>query len=295
MKTSLRTRGEKIFGVANTFHMLFLALICLLPLLHILAVSFSDAAAASGNLVKFWPMGFNTAAYQMVFTNKTFVRAFGISVLRTTLGTAVNLIMVILSAYPLSKEEQQLKGRNVIIWFFTLPMLISGGLVPTYILIKNLHLINNFWVLILPGCVPTFYVIMMMNFFRGISSTITEAAIIDGASESKILMQIMLPLSLPSIATITLFSMVGHWNEWFGGMIYMNSTNNWPLQTLLRQMLKTIDTSIFSSTELLRMKQLSSRSFQSAQIIFATVPILCVYPFLQRYFISGLTIGAVKE
>lgn len=295
MKTSLRTRGEKIFGVANTFHMLFLALICLLPLLHILAVSFSDAAAASGNLVKFWPMGFNTAAYQMVFTNKTFVRAFGISVLRTTLGTAVNLIMVILSAYPLSKEEQQLKGRNVIIWFFTLPMLISGGLVPTYILIKNLHLINNFWVLILPGCVPTFYVIMMMNFFRGISSTITEAAIIDGASESKILMQIMLPLSLPSIATITLFSMVGHWNEWFGGMIYMNSTSNWPLQTLLRQMLKTIDTSIFSSTELLRMKQLSSRSFQSAQIIFATVPILCVYPFLQRYFISGLTIGAVKE
>ena len=295
MQKPLRTRGEKVFGVVNIFLMIFLALICLLPLLHILAVSFSDAASAGANMVKFWPIGFNTAAYQMVFTNRTFLNSFGISVLRTVLGTAVNLLMVILTAYPMSKEESQLKGRNIIIWFFTIPMLVGGGLVPTYILIKNLHLINTFWVLILPGCVPTFYVIMMMNFFRGISSNITEAAIIDGANEFTILIRVMLPLSMASIATITLFSMVGHWNEWFGGMIYMNSNSKWPLQTLLRQMLKSIDTSIFSSTDLLRMKQLSSRSFQAAQIIFATVPILSVYPFLQRYFIAGLTIGAVKE
>lgn len=295
MQSSLRTRGEKLFGVINAVFMTLLALICLLPLLHILAVSFSDAASASANLVKFWPIGFNTAAYEMVFTNQTFLNSFGISVLRTVLGTGVNLLMVILTAYPMSKEEDQLKGRNVIIWFFTVPMLISGGLIPTYLLIKNLHLINTFWVLILPGCVPTFYVIMMMNFFRGISRSISEAASIDGASEFTILVQIMLPLSKASIATITLFAMVGHWNEWFGGMIYMNTMDMWPLQTLLRQMLKSVDTAIFSSTDLLRMKQLSSRSFQSAQIIFATVPILLVYPFLQRYFIAGLTIGAVKE
>ena len=295
MHAKLRSRGEKVFGVFNNILMVVLALICLLPLLHVLAVSLSDSASASANLVKFWPKGFNIAAYEMVFTNKVFLNSFGISVMRTLLGTAINLTMVILAAYPLSKEESSLKGRNVIIWFFTVPMLISGGLVPTFLLVKDLHMIDTFWALILPGCVPTFYVVMMMNFFRGISRNISEAAEIDGASEWIILVRIMLPLSMASIATITLFAMVGHWNEWFGGMIYMNSMNKWPLQTLLRQMLKSVDTSMFSSTDLMKMKQLSSRSFQSAQIMFATVPILLVYPFLQRYFITGLTIGAVKE
>ena len=295
MHAKLRSRGEKVFGVFNNILMVVLALICLLPLLHVLAVSLSDSASASANLVKFWPKGFNIAAYEMVFTNKVFLNSFGISVMRTLLGTAINLTMVILAAYPLSKEESSLKGRNIIIWFFTIPMLISGGLVPTFLLIKDLHMIDTFWALILPGCVPTFYVVMMMNFFRGISRNISEAAEIDGASEWIILVRIMLPLSMASIATITLFAMVGHWNEWFGGMIYMNSMNKWPLQTLLRQMLKSVDTSMFSSTDLMKMKQLSSRSFQSAQIMFATVPILLVYPFLQRYFITGLTIGAVKE
>ena len=154
---------------------------------------------------------------------------------------------------------------------------------------------DSLWALILPGCVPTFYVIMMMNFIRGMSKSISEAAASDGAGEWMILIRIILPLSMASIATITLFSMVNHWNEWFGGMIYMNSMNKWPLQTLLRQMLKSVDMSMFTSTDLMKIKQLSSRSFQSAQIIFATVPILLVYPFLQRYFITGLTIGAVKE
>ena len=136
---------------------------------------------------------------------------------------------------------------------------------------------------------------MMMNFFRGISKSLSESASIDGASEFVIMTRIMLPLAMASIATITLFSMVNHWNEWFGGMIYMNSSEKWPLQTLLRQMLKSVDATMFSSADLMKIKQLSSRSFQSAQIIFATVPILLVYPFMQRYFISGLTIGSVKE
>ena len=231
----------------------------------------------------------------MVFSNQTFLNSFVISVVRTLLGTAINLAMVILAAYPLSKEESELKGRNVLIWFFTLPMLISGGLIPTFLLIKQLNLIDNLWALILPGCVPTFYVIMMMNFFRGISKSLSESASIDGASEFVIMTRIMLPLAMASIATITLFSMVNHWNEWFGGMIYMNSSEKWPLQTLLRQMLKSVDATMFSSADLMKIKQLSSRSFQSAQIIFATVPILLVYPFMQRYFISGLTIGSVKE
>lgn len=295
MQKQLQTRGVKIFAVVNYLVMTLLALICLLPLLHVLAVSLSDSASASANLVQFWPKGFNTASYEMVFSNQTFLNSFVISVVRTLLGTAINLAMVILAAYPLSKEESELKGRNVLIWFFTLPMLISGGLIPTFLLIKQLNLIDNLWALILPGCVPTFYVIMMMNFFRGISKSLSESASIDGASEFVIMTRIMLPLAMASIATITLFSMVNHWNEWFGGMIYMNSSEKWPLQTLLRQMLKSVDATMFSSSDLMKIKQLSSRSFQSAQIIFATVPILLVYPFMQRYFISGLTIGSVKE
>ena len=295
MQKQLQTRGVKIFAVVNYLVMTLLALICLLPLLHVLAVSLSDSASASANLVQFWPKGFNTASYEMVFSNQTFLNSFVISVVRTLLGTAINLAMVILAAYPLSKEESELKGRNVLIWFFTLPMLISGGLIPTFLLIKQLNLIDNLWALILPGCVPTFYVIMMMNFFRGISKSLSESASIDGASEFVIMTRIMLPLAMASIATITLFSMVNHWNEWFGGMIYMNSSEKWPLQTLLWQMLKSVDATMFSSADLMKIKQLSSRSFQSAQIIFATVPILLVYPFMQRYFISGLTIGSVKE
>lgn len=295
MNSNLRSRGEKIFGMFNAILMTLLALMCLLPLIHVLAVSLSDSASASANKVKFWPMGLNTAAYDMVFSNAVFLNSFGISVLRTVAGTAINLLMVILAAYPLSKDETELKGRNVIIWFFTIPMLISGGMIPSFLLVKNLGMMDSLWALILPGCVPTFYVIMMMNFIRGISKSISEAAAIDGAGEWMILIRIILPLSMASIATITLFSMVNHWNEWFGGMIYMNSMNKWPLQTLLRQMLKSVDMSMFTSTDLMKIKQLSSRSFQSAQIIFATVPILLVYPFLQRYFITGLTIGAVKE
>lgn len=295
MNSNLRSRGEKIFGVFNAILMTLLALMCLLPLIHVLAVSLSDSASASANKVKFWPMGLNAAAYDMVFSNAVFLNSFGISVLRTVAGTAINLLMVILAAYPLSKDETELKGRNVIIWFFTIPMLISGGMIPSFLLVKNLGMMDSLWALILPGCVPTFYVIMMMNFIRGISKSISEAAAIDGAGEWMILIRIILPLSMASIATITLFSMVNHWNEWFGGMIYMNSMNKWPLQTLLRQMLKSVDMSMFTSTDLMKIKQLSSRSFQSAQIIFATVPILLVYPFLQRYFITGLTIGAVKE
>ncbi len=295
MQKTLQTRGTRIFSVFNTFLMALLALVCLLPLLHVLAVSLSDSASAGANLVKFWPLGFNISAYQMVFSNGIFLNSFLISVIRTVAGTAVNLLMVVLAAYPLSKEENELKGRNVLIWFFTLPMLISGGLIPTFLLVKQLGLLDNLLVLILPGCVPTFYVIMMMNFFRGLSKSLSESASIDGASEFTILIRIMLPLAMASIATITLFSMVNHWNEWFGGMIYMSSRDRWPLQTLLRQMLKSVDATMFTSTDLLKIKQLSSRSFQSAQIIFATVPILLVYPFLQRYFVTGLTIGSVKE
>ena len=209
MNSNLRSRGEKIFGVFNAILMTLLALMCLLPLIHVLAVSLSDSASASANKVKFWPMGLNTAAYDMVFSNAVFLNSFGISVLRTVAGTAINLLMVILAAYPLSKDETELKGRNVIIWFFTIPMLISGGMIPSFLLVKNLGMMDSLWALILPGCVPTFYVIMMMNFIRGISKSISEAAAIDGAGRFRQMLSVTLPALVPIIA-VQLIMRMGH-------------------------------------------------------------------------------------
>ena len=295
MNKGIASRGVRIFRVFNGIFLSFLALVCFLPLLHVAAVSLSSAASASANKVLFWPIGINASAYRLIFSNAAFIRAFFMSVARTLSGTLLNLVMVVLASYPLSKDKGKLFGRNVLAWFFILPMLISGGLIPTFLVNRSLGLTDNFLVLILPGCVPTFYVILMMNFFRGISPSLWESAALDGASEFTILTRIMLPLSMASLATIALFSSVDHWNEWFSALIYMNDRNKWPLQTLLRQMQQSIDVSVFSSDDVLIMKQLSSRSFQAAQIMFATVPILMVYPFMQRYFISGVTIGAVKE
>ncbi|MGI6182876.1 MAG: carbohydrate ABC transporter permease [Candidatus Fimadaptatus sp.] len=296
MNASLsRSKGYFAFTVFNYILMGILALTCLLPIIHVLAVSFSDAASAGANKVTFFPMGFNTAAYDLVFRNAVFGRSFVISVVRTVVGTAISLLCTVLVAYPLSKDKSELKGRNIIRWIFVIPMLINGGVVPGFILIRNLHLINSIWALILPGCVPGMYIVMMMNFFRGINRGLLDSAAIDGADEITTLTRIILPLSTASIATIVLFTLVRYWNEWFGGLIFMSERSMWPLQTLLQQMMKTMDVTGFSSSDITMLTKLSDRSFRAAQIIIATVPIMCVYPFMQRFFITGITLGSVKE
>ena len=259
-----QTRAYSIFSFCNVIFMGILALTCLLPMIHVLAVSFSDAASAGANKVTFWPMGFNTAAYELVFRNAVFGRSFLISVIRTLVGTVISLLCTILVAYPLSKEKEELWGRNVLRWIFIIPMLINGGIVPGFILIRNLGLINSIWALILPGCVPSMYIVMMMNFFRGINTGLLDSARIDGADEFTILLRIMLPLSGASMATIVLFTMVNYWNEWFGGLIFMSERSMWPLQTLLQQMMKSMAMTGFSSSDITMLSKLSDRSFRSA-------------------------------
>ncbi len=289
------TRGERIFNIFNYFLLAVITLTCILPMIHVIALSLSDTVSATSNSVRFWPKGFNFAAYETMFSNSAFIKALGVSVFRTIVGCSVNMLVTILAAYPLSKENRELKGRKFLSFFFIIPMMISGGLIPLFILVKNLHMLDSIWSLILPGCVPIFNVVMMMNFFRGINKSIFESASIDGANEFVILIKIVIPLSMASIATLTLFQLVGHWNDWFGATIYINDRNKWPLQTLLHNMLTTIDFSNFSAADVNRLKQLSDRSFRGAMIVFATIPILFVYPFMQKYFISGVTIGSVKE
>ena len=287
--------GDKVFQAINYIILTVVTLTCLLPMLHVLALSLSDSVSATANKVLFIPKGFNLAAYQTMFSNPIFLNSFFVSVFRTVVGAAINLFVTLLAAYPLSKENNELRGRKWISLFFITPMMISGGLIPTYLLVNKLGMIDSIWSLIIPGCLPIGNVVLMMNFFRGINKSILEAAYIDGANEFSILTRVVLPLSTASIATITLFQMVAHWNDWFGATIYINDNRKWPLQTLLRQMLKSIDISTFGADTISQLRLLSDRSFRGAMIIFATIPILCVYPFMQKHFVAGITIGSVKE
>ncbi|MFA9559235.1 carbohydrate ABC transporter permease [Evansella sp. AB-rgal1] len=284
----------KIFYVFNIVFLLLLSILCLLPLVHIFAVSLSSQAPADANLVTFFPIGFTLESYEKTFSNPLFFTAFGISVSRTVVGTILGMLITMLVAYPLSKDPRDFRTRNVYVWFFLFVMIFNAGLVPTYVLIQNLGLIDSFWVLILPGLVNVFNIILMLNFFRNLPKELDEAAIMDGASDFSILFRIYVPISLPSIATLSLFTMVFHWNAWFDGMIFMNSQSNWPLQTLIQSIVVGQDfgNAGLSSEDI---ANLSDRTVKAAQIFIAMLPILAVYPFLQKFFVKGIVLGSVKE
>ncbi len=281
----------------DSFNYVFLtgfAILCLLPLAHILAVSLSGRAPATGGFVSFWPIDFTLENYEEVMGSPTFVRSFLISVARVLSGTSLNIVLIILTAYPLSKTPRVFKGRTIFIWFFVFAMLFDGGLIPSFLVVRSLGLLNTLGSLILPNAVPIFSVILMMNFFRDVPKELEESALIDGASHWKVLWYIYIPLSLPAIATLTLFAAVNHWNAWFDGLIYMTDNANYPMQTFLRTVVVEYDlTNVGIDPR--DLQRLSDRAIRGAQIIVATVPILVVYPFLQRYFISGIKLGAVKE
>ena len=284
---------SRLFDGFNYVFLTAFAILCLLPLVHIFAVSLSGRAPATGGFVSFWPIDFTLENYEQVMGSRNFLRSFLISVVRVVTGTSLNMVLIILTAYPLSKTPRAFKGRTIFIWFFVFAMLFEGGLIPTFLVVRSLGLLNTLGALIFPRAVPIFSVILMMNFFRNVPKELEESALIDGATHWRVLWHIYIPLSLPAIATLTLFSAVDHWNAWFDGLIYMN-TANYPMQTFLRTVIVTLDlTQVGINPQ--DLQRLSDRAIRGAQIIVATVPILVVYPFLQRYFISGIRLGAVKE
>jgi len=286
--------GRKLFLVANCIVLLGAALLCILPLINVLAVSFSSKAAAAGGYVKLWPVDFTIASYRYALSKPEFLDGFLVSVKRVALGYGVNMLLTILTAYPLAKERSTFRYRHFYAWFFIVTMLFNGGLIPTYMTIKETGLLDSIWALVLPGAVPVFNVILLMNFFRNLPKEIEEAALIDGAGHWRILWRIFCPLSMPAIATITLFTVVGHWNAWFDGLIYMNSPANYPLQSYLQTIIITPELNAVSSNELLDMSEVSDRTFKAAQVFLAALPVLVIYPFLQKYFMKGLVMGSVK-
>ena len=292
--------SRKIFVIFNYTFLAILALICIFPFIHLLALSFSSDEFTSKGLVSVYPMGFTLDAYMILATKPEFFKAFGISVARTILGTSLALLVIILTAYPLSKSNKVLKGRTAIAWIFVFTMFFGGTLASQYVLYRMLGLLDNFLVYILPGACDVWFVLMLMNFFRGIPKEIEEAALIDGCNHFQILFRIFVPISLPVIVTIVLFTAVGHWNSWFDGIFFMNDSNMYPLQSYLYVMLESSDPSKLAQNgtltpdQLEALKNLGNKNLQAAQIFLGMLPITLVYPFLQKFFIKGITIGAAK-
>ena len=281
-------------NVLNLLLLALLAVVCIFPILHTLALSLSSATAASSGRVTIWPVEFTLQSYRFVLENHAFGKSFLVSVARVLVGVPVNMLLTILVAYPLSRSKREFRARDIFAWFFLITVLFSGGLIPWYMVIKQTGLIDSFWGLIIPGALPVFNVILLANAFKGIPKELEEAAAMDGADHWTILFKILLPMSLPVLATVTLFVAVGHWNSWFDGLILMNSPEKYPLQSYLQTVIVSPDPRMLSERDLALLKIISNRTTRAAQIFIAMIPILVVYPFLQRYFTTGIKLGSVK-
>jgi ABC-type glycerol-3-phosphate transport system permease component len=245
-------------------------------------------------MVGLWPVGFNLNAYAYILGDEKFWRAFSVSVWRVAIGGALNFALAVLTAFPLSRSTRAFPERDLFMWLFVFGMILNVGIVPWYLTISSYGLIDNLWALVLPGAVPIWNVIILMNFFRNIPRELEEAARMDGAGPWQLLWSIYLPTSLPALATITLFSIVGHWNSFFDGLILMNNPDNYPLQTYIQQLV-IADRPALHGGQARLLALLSNTTLNAAKLFVAMIPILLIYPFLQRYFIRGIMLGAVKE
>jgi len=292
-----QSAARKAFIAVNTCCLTLLMIAGVLPFLHLLAISLSSNMAASAGEVKLLPVGFTLEAYAYLGEQTAFLRSLTVSAERVFLGTGINLLLVFITAYPLAKSREQFRFRTGYAWFFAVTMFFSAGLIPSYIVVKETQLINSIWALILPGALNVWNMVLMLNFFRAIPKEMEEAATMDGASHWSILWRIFLPVSLPSIATIGLFTVVGHWNAWFDGILYLNSPDKYPLQTYISTLITAINAQMQSiNPEQVKMlENLSEKTLRTAQIFIGAIPIMLVYPFLQKYFVKGMTVGSVKE
>ncbi|RXZ78446.1 carbohydrate ABC transporter permease [Paenibacillaceae bacterium] len=295
MFSKQQTLGEKVGYVLLLTVLILITLACLAPIWHMVALSLSDNSAVSAGYVTFIPVDFTLTPYEYILKDERFFQAFGVSIQRVLLGGAINFIMTVLAAYPLSKETSEFPARNKLMWIFIFTMMFNGGLIPWYMTVKMTGIMDSIWALVLPGAVPVFNVVLLMNFFRAIPKEVGEAAKIDGAGAFTTMWRVYIPMSMAAIATVTLFSIVNHWNAFFDGMILINSPSGQPLQTYIRSLVVLPALSDMTSESLEEIMKLSEKTFNAAKIVVTMIPVLIVYPFLQKYFVSGITLGSVKE
>lgn len=297
-----KTAGERIFDFINIVFLTILAIACLYPMLYVLFASFSDPIELMkhrGLILR--PLGFTIAGYKLVFKNPSITTGYLNTLFYVTAGTAINLFMTSLGAYVLSRKN--VLWKNTIAFMITITMLFSGGLIPFYLLVKSLGMVNTRWALIIPGAISTYNLFVMRTSFASIPDSLEESAKIDGANDFIILFRIILPLSKAVLAVMTLFYAVGHWNAWFNAMIFLRKRELFPLQLILREILIANDMQSMSNLEGLVDVSVQANAdivyfarllVQYCTIIVATMPILFLYPFVQKYFVKGVMIGSLK-
>ncbi len=288
-----RSTGERIFEVLNISVMLVIILIMIYPLLYVIFASLSDAnglLAQKGILLR--PVGFSVESYRMMSKNPMILRGYMNTIFIVTVGTAINIILTAMGAYVLSCKGPML--RRPIMILIVITMYFSGGMIPFYFTVVNLGLENSIWSLILPSALNTFNLIVMRTSFEAVPESLKESAYLDGASDMKILFRIILPLTKATLAVLTLYYAIGHWNSWFNAVLFINDRAKYPLQLVLREILLQNDTSSMSSNVISEDQFAIGETIKYAVTVAATVPVLCIYPFLQKYFEKGALLGAIK-
>lgn len=297
-KSLMRTSEDVIFDTFNIIFMLLLSVIMLYPFLNQIALSLNAATDSMKGGIYLWPREFTWRNYEYVFSQASIIQAIIVSIARTVVGTGIGLLCTAMVAYAIAQEKFVLKKSVTIIFIMT--MYFNGGLIPGYLLMKDLHLIGTFWVYILPGLISAFNLIIMRSFIEGLPKSLFEQARIDGAGDFRMFFQIVLPLSLPVLATVALFVAVGQWNQWFDVFLYNSSNPN--LTTLQYELMKILQNTATSNGDWntaqasgeRAVQAVTPKSIQATMTIVASLPIICVYPFLQKYFVKGMTLGAVK-
>lgn len=290
MQKMRKSGWDRAFNAVNALTMVLVLVVTLYPFWYVLVGSVSSIGHLVKNGFVLWPDGLHWDAYEQVFRNNLIPTAYRNTIIVTLGGTALSMVLSIMGAYALSLKK--LPGRKGITMFFVFTMLFSGGLVPTYLVVSELGLIDSLWALILPGCVSTYNMVLLRNFFQSIPEDLYEAASIDGETMLGYMVKILLPLSGAAIATVTLFYAVGYWNDYFKSLIYIRDNQLWPMQTVLRQVLQTsqFNTMMYDDAA----QTLAAETLKDAMIVISVLPILCVYPFVQRYFVKGVMVGSLK-
>ncbi|MDF2934910.1 MAG: transporter permease [Paenibacillaceae bacterium] len=288
------TRGQNIFNIFNLVLLTLISMAMFLPFLNVIAQSFSTSDAIINGRVGLWPKEFTMINYEYVFSDQSIWRAFGVSVYITVLGTFINLAATSSLAYPVSRPE--FVGRKYIVLMVLFTMVFTAPLIPNFILIKNVGLMNTLWALMIPGAISAFNFFVMRSFFAQIPSELIDASRIDGCGELRIIYSIVLPLSKPVMASLGIFYAVGHWNAYMNALYYINKPSLWPLQVKLKKLFESDDISIDpASSAFSALAHTSPEGIKMAVIIIATLPIIMVYPFLQRHFVQGMMVGSVKS
>lgn len=290
-----KSAENTVFDTVVMILLVLSGLICLLPLLHVVALSLSSKGAALAGRVYLLPVELTTTAYTTLLKDNRFMQATLVSLERVLLGGAINFVLTIMTAYPLSLENHQFPARRIYIWVFVFAMLFGASLVPWYFVINATGIKNSIWALVLPGGLPVYNMILLLNFFRNEPRDIKEAATIDGVNPFQMMIRIYVPLAMPAIATVTVFSIVNHWNNFFDGLLLISSPEKIPLQTYIQTLTNTNITVTSSSITQEELEALTSlKTFNAAKIVVAAIPIALFYPFMQRFFVSGITLGSVK-